>query len=229
MNDLADFIRAHRKAKGLTQARLAGRIGVSPQRVQQYEAGDWTPSDAWYKLPDALEISREEFLAAVPEALRVKLPNAPKSRGTRLAAIDGPSNYGLEPMVGVTPVLGRAGASPSGYLIMDEAPIAWEPTPVELAGVRDGYMLYVGGDSMAPRFFSGERVSVHPGRSPKRDDFIVVQIEDEGGIGGLVKQYKGWDDGTGELVLWQYNPEKEIRYPQERVKAVHLVLIPGLT
>ena len=229
MDELAKFIRDNRKRIGLSQGRLAGMVGLSAQRIQQYEAGDWTPTDTWYKLPDALEVSREDFLAVVPAALRAKLPNAPKSRGVRLAAMDGPSNYGLQPMGGVTPVLGRAGASPSGHLIMDEAPIAYEPTPIELAGVRDGYMLYVAGDSMIPRFFSGERVSVHPGRSPKRDDFVVVQIEEDGGIGGLVKQYKGWDDSTGELVLSQYNPEAEIRYQQEQVKAIHLILIPGLT
>lgn len=229
MDDLAKFIRDNRKRIGLTQARLAGRIGLTPQRVQQYENGHWTPSDTWYKLPDALEVSREDFLAVVPPALRAKLPNAPKARGVLLKSVDVPANFGLEPMGGVSPVLGRAGASPSGHLIMDEAPIAYEPTPIELAGVRDGYMLYIAGESMVPRFFSGERVSVHPGRSPKRDDFVVVQIEEDGGVGGLVKQYKGWDDATGELVLRQYNPETEIRFPQERVKAIHLVLIPGLT
>lgn len=77
----------------------------------------------------------------------------------------------------------------------------------------------VAGDSMEPRLFSGETVIVALNVAPARDRDCVVEFRDGTGI---VKQYRGQREG--QVFLWQYNPEEELRVDASKVKAIHAVL-----
>lgn len=77
----------------------------------------------------------------------------------------------------------------------------------------------VAGDSMEPRLYSGETVIVALNVAPARDRDCVVEFRDGTGI---VKQYRGQREG--QVFLWQYNPEQEIRVDASKVKAIHAVL-----
>ena len=76
------------------------------------------------------------------------------------------------------------------------------------------------GDSMEPRLFSGETVLVALNVSPTRNGDCVVEMKDGS---AMVKQYRGSRDGV--VFLHQYNPDEEVRIPQDKVRAIHAVIM----
>lgn len=215
---------------------VAHAAGMSKAAYAKLENGKSKSTTRWRDIADYLEIGHDEFLAAMPsispaggqiprETRGVKLIT--RADGTVIGAAPGMSNSRTR-MPSISPVLGHAAAGASGYLIIGE-PIAYEPTPPELENAQDGYLLYVSGESMVPRFFPGERISVHPGRPYSRNDFVVVQFDDGSPEHvGMVKQFVGYDDDSGDLLLSQYNPAMELRVPGDKVREIHRVVIPGL-
>ncbi len=70
-NNLGRTIAAHRRARGLTQEKLAEVVGVSPEWVSQLERGVGLPSlDGLARLAEALGTEAPALLAAGLEARR---------------------------------------------------------------------------------------------------------------------------------------------------------------
>lgn len=83
---------------------------------------------------------------------------------------------------------------------------------------------------MEPRYFDGETVYVDPLTRVHRGDFVVAQIKnpDEGMPPlAFIKRFVRHNDA--ELVLEQYNPPKELRFPHEDVVTVHFIMLGGRT
>ena len=98
--------------------------------------------------------------------------------------------------------------------------------PSQLADVADAYAVRVVGESMEPRYFPGEIVYCHPNMPLRKGDFVVAQISEngnEGSLQGFVKRLVSIDDT--KLVLAQYNPPKEMKFPRNRVHSVHKVVL----
>lgn len=222
--------------KGFSMEDVAFAAGISKAAYAKLENGKSKSTTRWREIADYLGISHDEILRAMPtispsggestrEPRSVRLMQRPD--GTYIGAAPGMSD-GRARMPSMSPVLGHAAAGAHGYVIIGE-PIAYEPTPPELENAQDGYLLYVSGESMVPRFFPGERISVHPGRPYSRNDFVVVQFDDGSPEHvGMVKQFQRYDDESGDLILSQYNPATEIRVPGDKVREIHRVVIPGL-
>lgn len=102
----------------------------------------------------------------------------------------------------------------------------YSPAPSSV-GSPDAYGVRVSGESMSPRYFDGEIVYVDPDRTPRRGDFVVVQVmvDEHSAPWGYVKQFLRRN--TLELVLSQYNPPKELTFPNEAVVSVHVVVLAG--
>ncbi len=128
------------------------------------------------------------------------------------------------------PVRGVAAAGTDALFITNGEPHDWLSRPAVLIGVNEAYAVIAAGSSMEPRYFDGEVVFVHPGRrvAPGRHTFVVVQFyPDEEGEApkAVIKKY---ERQTGsELILSQYNPPEELRFPIETVKSIHLIVNPG--
>lgn len=102
------------------------------------------------------------------------------------------------------------------------------PAPPVLESVRDGYAVYVTGESMEPRYYAGEALYIDPRRPVRRHDFVVVQFyPNEAGENpqGIVKQFINWT--ANKLVLQQFNPAKRLELDKKRVKSVHRVVLAG--
>jgi len=219
-----------------TMEDVAFAAGISKAAYAKLESGKSKSTTRWREIADYLGISHDEMLAAMPSISPAggQSPREPRSvrliqrpDGTFIGGAPGMADNRAR-MPSMSPVLGHAAAGAHGYVIIGE-PIAYEPTPPELENAQDGYLLYVSGESMVPRFFPGERISVHPRRPYSRNDFVVVQFDDGSPEHvGMVKQFQGYDDETGDLLLSQYNPPIEIRVPGDKVKEIHRVVIPGL-
>ncbi len=152
--------------------------------------------------------------------------NAPSQAGPGANMIENPPEFGERTL----PVLGVAVAGSDEIVIHSDQPLYYVRRPPSLMGVQDGYVVIVAGDSMNPRYFDGEAVYVHPRRRivGGEQTFVVVQLrpETEGEPPpAVVKRYIR--QTSKELVLEQYNPPKEIRYPLRDVLAVHLI-VPAL-
>lgn len=126
------------------------------------------------------------------------------------------------------PVYGSAVGGIDGEFAMNGVALYEVIAPAVLDNVSGAYAVQVSGESMEPRYFDGEIVFVNPHRRVVKDDFVIVQIfadhEDDPPL-AYVKRFVRHN--AVELVLAQYNPPKELRFPHERVKSVHYITMGG--
>lgn len=120
------------------------------------------------------------------------------------------------------PVRGRAAGAVIGVDTMAGDAIDYVARPGALAHVPDAYVLWVSGESMAPRYEPGDPLYVHPHRPVRIGDDVVVQITDEGGDKALIKRLKSVDTET--VVLRQFNPDGLITLRRDQIVAMHRVL-----
>jgi phage repressor protein C with HTH and peptisase S24 domain len=152
--------------------------------------------------------------ATVPE------PDAPNATEPRPL----PPNFGDVTIA----VYGQAIGGDDGYFVLNGNKVADVIAPPSLRGIRDAYGVYVVGDSMEPRYMSGETVFVNPKLPVRRGDFVVAQVwhrqEDENPR-CYIKRFVRMN--SQELVLEQYNPAKELIFPRVTVKAIHRIVMAG--
>lgn len=126
------------------------------------------------------------------------------------------------------PVYGSAVGGIDGEFAMNGVALYEVVAPAVLKDVFGAYAVQVSGESMEPRYFDGEVVFVNPHRRVVKGDFVIVQIhaaaEDDPPL-AFVKRFVRHN--AVELVLTQYNPVKELRFPHERVKSVHFITMGG--
>jgi len=120
------------------------------------------------------------------------------------------------------PVFGQVAGAALGATLLSADPVETVPCPPGLARVRGAYALIVAGESMAPRWSTGDMVFVHPHRPPRPGDHIVVREKTAEGTRVTVKRFDTWTDR--DLVTTQYNPDGEVRFRRDAVDAVHRVL-----
>lgn len=124
------------------------------------------------------------------------------------------------------PVFGLASAGDDGRFLMNGQKIAEVECPPMLMGVPDAYAAYVHGESMVPRYESGETVWINPHIPPRRRDYVLAQIatDDPTIYAGYVKRFVSFGD---ELRLEQFNPQKELEFPRPDVISVHKIVFSG--
>lgn len=126
------------------------------------------------------------------------------------------------------PLYSSALAGPDGAVTIGVDNMEQTESPTTLVSVPNAYAVRVSGESMEPRYFTGEIVYVHPTTPVKRGDFVVAQISEnghEGAIQGYVKRFVSIDDK--QLVLEQLNPRKEMKFARNRVQSVHKIILGG--
>jgi phage repressor protein C with HTH and peptisase S24 domain len=102
--------------------------------------------------------------------------------------------------------------------------------PPVLSHLSEAYAVLISGDSMYPRYADGEVAYIDPKRRVKKGDFVVAQIrlEEHGPLLAYVKRFIRHTGGeAGELILEQYNPAKELRFPAFTVHSVHYIALAG--
>ena len=95
--------------------------------------------------------------------------------------------------------------------------------------------------SMEPRYYAGEAVFLNPHLPVRQGDFVVAQIggEYEGDdVGAYVKRFVSMN--SSELILEQFTPREDadageserdrflLRFPRNRVIAVHKIIMSGI-
>lgn len=126
------------------------------------------------------------------------------------------------------PVYGQAVGGVDGEFLMNGMALYDVMAPPILTGVSGAYAVSVSGDSMYPRYEDGEICFVDPKRRVKKGDYVIAQVrlEEEGPLLAYVKKFIRHN--AAELVLEQFNPPKEIRFPASQVVSVHFIALAGL-
>lgn len=124
-------------------------------------------------------------------------------------------------------VYGQAVGGVDGEFDMNGSVLYEVMAPPILSDVRGAYGVQVAGDSMYPRYEDGEVCFVDPHRRVKKGDYVIVQIrqEEHGPLLAYVKKFVRHN--AEELVLSQFNPEKELRFPADHVVTVHYIALAG--
>lgn len=155
------------------------------------------------------------------EMVILPLPNA------RLAS-EAPSPPTPDEMPRDVPVMGTAAAANGdGAFIVNYSggPIDYVRRPPGIRAAKNVFAIYVENDSMMPRFEPGEHVYCDPSRPPGPGAYVVL-VMDGPEEGEPPRAYlKRLVRRTGaELVVEQFNPPKELRFPADRVKQLVRVL-----
>lgn len=217
--ELKDRILEARKKANLTQEELASRTNVTKGAVSSWERGTSPRQDKLEAIAKATNVSYEWLLLGKEpegEGGVVSTPN-----GVVLPNIDFPTNKTI-------PVYGQAVAGVNGEFVFNGIKLFEVLCPPQLSRVNNAYGVQVSGDSMYPRYEDGEIVYVDPSRRVKKGDYVVAQImmDDDSNLPqAFVKKFVRHN--ADELVLEQFNPQKDLVFPHKRVVSVHYIALAG--
>lgn len=156
---------------------------------------------------------------------------APREERELLTVVTPAPNAIVGQKVAVTrnklPAYGQAVAGADGEFIMNGNLVAYVDAPAGLDENKGAYAVYVAGDSMEPRYYDGETVYVDPTKRPLRGMFVVAQILSKEGDPPYAFIKRFVRHNADELVLSQFNPEKELVFPSDRVVSVHVIVMGG--
>lgn len=222
-------VRTLRERSGLTMEQMAKAMGYAgASSIQRYENADqykggYLPRDFVAKLERTLlgkgspPIQRPEIWElAGPEFSFGRQPEPNATVGARIQA-GGRS----------IPVYGSAVGGVDGEFEMNGNILYEVMAPPSLSPIAGAYAVQISGESMEPRYFDGEIAFVDPTRRVKKGDFVIAQIAMEEGGPKLAFIKRFVRHNAEELVLTQYNPVKELRFPHENVHSVHFVVMGG--
>lgn len=126
------------------------------------------------------------------------------------------------------PVYGQAVGGVDGEFLMNGNILYEVMAPPVLSHISGAYAVSISGESMSPRYEDGEIAFVDPRRRVKKGDYVIAQIrvEEHGPPHAYVKKFVRHN--SIELVLEQFNPPKELRFPGNAVASVHFIVMAGV-
>ncbi|MET3925578.1 S24 family peptidase [Devosia sp. 2618] len=94
-----------------------------------------------------------------------------------------------------------------GHVVITFDPIEYVKRPAMLEHVKDGYGVYIVGESMIPAYKPGETALVHPRLPPARDtDVVLFHTPPDADAECMIKQLNGFNDEVWHLE--QFRPAK---------------------
>lgn len=225
----------------LSQAEFGGQVEVSRGAVANWEVGGDISRENLSRIASTFSVSMDwldKGRGAPPDPAPSQIaraPVAPKANGGQYLPGAGihPINAAIDTLpVGSwreIPVYGQAVAGLDGEFIMNGNVLFNAFAPPNVAAIASAYGVRVAGSSMEPRYDDGEVVFVDPTRTPRRNDYVVVQVmnaDDPSNPWAYVKRFVRHN--SQELVLSQFNPQKELTFPHEHVVTVHVVVMGGM-
>lgn len=242
MTRLTDRLQEQSKKTGVKQVDIARNLGITQQAVNNLFNGRANSSTHWREIAKMLEMTEEEMRELMIESGRDPEKTTrltilyPAGGGPSLALPEWPSpnakildeNIPMTKPGRMLPVLGEAVGGEDGEYLFNGSVLDYVACPPSLVNVPNAYSVFVDGESMSPRYRSGETVYVHPTKPARRGDDVIVQVraKDESmPPHGFIKEMVGWQGN--KLVLHQYNPDKRIEFDRDDVVSVHPIVLSG--
>lgn len=213
-------LRAFMKGRNLTNDIVAEKLGESTHTVtvSKLRNGKLDLSDRWRsRIADAFNIDHDDLFGFGPLPKPVPSEIVRRKRRGRKAAIPDKSQAEL-------PIYGWAAGSAAGVETVAPDPVDYISCPPSLLGVDGAYALRTRGESMAPRYFPGEILFVHPHKTLRSGDHVVIQTQRFEGSGTetWVKRFDSQD--AENIYASQYNPQAKIVFRKTQVAYIHRVL-----
>lgn len=208
---LGAAIRDARKGRKLTLAEVgAAAGGASPQAAGQWERGVNAPSTAnLMAIGKLLGLDVQSIIENRPQVIR---PAGPERAEVEFVG-EGLPDAGDEDME----LLGVAEGGADGWFTIGEV-IDRVRRPPGLRKARDAAALNVTGDSMEPRFSSGDLIYVHK-RPPATGDDVVVELYAEQDGQPEKAFLKRFVRKTGlRIYCRQFNPPADVEFDAGEVK-----------
>lgn len=219
-------VQQRREQLGLSQAELGELVGVSQQAVNLIETGKTKNPRYIVSLAKALQTSTDWLQGTsenVNEAAATTQP--PVSNVVPAPGVSVPTPLEMPRNL---PVRGSAACSSgNGAFQIETDVVDWVRRPPILNGISDAYALYLTGDSMEPKWSSGDLVLVHPKRPVRPGDHVVLILQDGphetpyAFCKRLVRRH------GGIVTVEQYNPRGTRDFQESNIMAIHRVLEMG--
>lgn len=223
---LVQLLEREVEKSGLSQKEFARqRLDVGQQTFSTWLRGIVPTRAMRSGIKKTLKLTDEQMdeLISDAEAKRAGVAHVWAPAEPPNAAIGGPVGFTQTRDV---PVYGRVVGGGHGEYEFNGQEIDWVMRPPSLVGVKDAYAVMFDGDSMYPRYRAGHTGWVHPGRTFRAEDGVVVQLRDpnnEQTPHGYVKEFVRWT--PTKLILRQYNPEKDLEFSRDEVVSVHPIVL----
>lgn len=215
---LGQKIRSARLRAGLSQKDLANRLSVTRETIAQWESDSTKPKpDRLRRLAAVLQLDFQELLNHYSSeenvmTLATDTLKLPPSLGAT------PVTFGEADL----PVVGVAKGGAEGVLVItiDLTPIDMTYRPPQLRNVPDAFAVYAVGDSMAPMYYAGQTLWIHPHREPVAENgVLIVKTNDE----AIIKQFVRRTDSA--IVVREYRPlEREFEIPLSDIRRVYKII-----
>src|SRR5262249_33992363 len=101
--------------------------------------------------------------------------------------------------------------------------LARRACPQRLLEVKDPYAFLIATDAMEPRLRINDVIYLDPSRMPRREDDVLVQVEDGDQTLATIREFVG--NTNGKLTLQSLNPLKKTTINMNKVKAIHVVCV----
>lgn len=191
--ELGPEIRRRRESRGWSQEELARRTGSKQQTIVRIESGETKHSRALPRIIDLLGIAQPRPAPSLRIATDTK----------------------------DLPVYASAQGGP-GEMVVSYEPIDYVTRPEPLASVRDGYAMYVVGDSMSPAFEQGDLILVHP-HVPYRptDDVVIFRKSNEESATIVKRLVRATAD---QWTLMQFTPARTFSLSRKEWPQCHVII-----
>jgi phage repressor protein C with HTH and peptisase S24 domain len=196
MLDSQAFIAA-RKAKGLSQAELAGAARVSQQLIASIETGVTRTTKFLLRLAAALDVRPGQL---DPEWAHV----APAEESAPGGTIPGSAPVSQRDL----PIHSSAEGG-AGFIIVTSDAVDWLSRPPPVAHVRRAYGLYVTGESMVPEFEPGDIALVNPHLPVVPDTTCIFYGAHDDEVRATIKRLRRKTGDTWYLRQW--NPPDKMK------------------
>jgi SOS-response transcriptional repressor LexA len=195
----ADEIRRRREDLGMSQARVAELANTTQQTVDRVESGVTKHSRALARILQVLGLDPPRMTVVPTEVV-------PRSFASSQ---------------GDLPIYASAQGGP-GEMIITYDPIDYVARPDPLATVKDGYAMYIVGDSMSPAFEQGDLALVNPHLPFRNGDDVLVFREIGADVAAILKRLVR--AGANEWTLEQFNPAKRFALPRVEWPRCHVIV-----
>lgn len=220
-----------REKNNLSQQQLADLVGTSQPQIKRLESGERKLTKEWAErlaphlgvkawmlvFDDAMNSDDQPPPSDDPRMVQMRRE---LSNATVLSKIEGTGKK--------IPVYGQAVGGVDGEFLMNGSVLYEVMAPPVISHIRGAYAVQVSGDSMYPRYEDGEICFVDPLRRVRKGDYVIAQVrlEEHGPLLAYVKKFLRHN--AEELVLEQFNPRKELRFPAASVQSVHFIALAGV-
>ncbi len=225
---MGNSLRLLRVKRGWTHDQAADAMGISRGQFIKLERGERGLTERTIGLAaKAFDVPRTAVLE-MDAALRTSTFNPPEeAQVSNVKKSAGNESVDLRKFKGPrdVPVLGTGVGGDEGDFRFNGQTIDYAPRPPGIEGKKDVFVVYIVGDSMAPRFEDGDPAYIDPHRRPKARDYVVVELksEEDGQPGDAFVKRLVRRSG-GKVVVEQHNPPKELTFDETDVARLHRVI-----